>query len=164
MELEKAVTEIRYIDNEAKELTELDWARFCAVNNIPTEIATRVQDLMKVVKNVAGHTINIGRIVVMKIIQFVENNPRLIIGMAIGAVVLSLISLIPFIGPMLAPLAMAIGVFVGGAFGAYLDKVANGKAVSDSSIGSIAEGAIEAAKNFLELFIDIIKSIKLYLD
>lgn len=163
METEKAVTEIRYLNKESQDLTEMDWARFCAANDVPTEISTRVQGMLNTTRTVAGHTINIGKIIIAKIIEFVKANPNLSIGVALGAAVGALIAVIPFIGPMLAPLTIAIGAFVGGAFGAYLDKAARNEAGSKDTIGNIVEGAIEMAKKFFSLISDVFNALKTYM-
>ena len=90
--------------------------------SVPAEIVTRLEELWDVTKRVAGEVMRVGRIIVLKIVDFVRANPNLAAGMAIGAAVGALVGLVPWIGPLLQPIAMAIGAVTGAALGNRMDN------------------------------------------
>lgn len=75
---------------------------------IPPEILTRMKELWEKTKDVGGEVIEVGKIIVMKIIEFLKAHPKLASSLAIGAATYLLAHAIPIIGPMLAPLLAAI--------------------------------------------------------
>lgn len=81
---------------------------------VPPEIVTRLEDLWKATKVIAGEVINVGRIIVIKILEFANENQKIAIGVALGAAVGALTALIPFIGPIIAPFAAVIVAVYGG--------------------------------------------------
>jgi hypothetical protein len=163
MNTSNAISQVRLFDRDSNEISEQVWNRFSSNSGIPASISTRVQELLVITRKIGGHVINIGRILIAKIIEFVRSNPNMVIGVAIGAAVGALINVIPFFGPLLAPLAMAIGAFIGGAFGTYLDKKARGGVATTDSLGAIIEGTIEAAKVFLSFAIEVFSALRVYL-
>lgn len=125
-----------------------------ANRNIPMEIITRLEELWTKTKIIAGEIVHIGRIIVEKILTFIQDNPNMAIGLAIGGCLGVLTSMIPFIGPLLAPLVTAVGV----AWGIYVGRTLD----SEGSNGSPMAIAIEAARLFLNLFIDIFDALRDY--
>lgn len=119
---------------------------------VPAEIVTRLKELWEKTKIVAGEVVKIGKIIAMKILEFIKENPVMFIGAALGAIVGSFISLIPFIGPLLAPLAALVGSIYGFLIGNNIDDDKEGR--------SLPESALSAANNFLKLFSEILVSIK----
>jgi hypothetical protein len=77
-------------------------------------------------------------------------------GVALGAAVGALVNLIPFLGSLLAPLATAMGIVVGGLAGARLDRDLK---VEKGSIG-IAQELIILAKKFFEFLAAIFIALK----
>lgn len=75
---------------------------------IPPELLTRMKSLWEKTKQIGNEVIEVGKIIVMKIIEFLRNNPKLAASLAIGAAVYLLAHAIPFIGPLLAPLLAAV--------------------------------------------------------
>lgn len=127
--------------------------------NLPQELVTAFNDIsMKTAKTIAGKTIEIGKIVIDKIIDFVKENPNMAIGVLIGAVIGALTSLIPFIGPIIAPLAAIVGAGIGGYVGHRMDKKAAGENVSNGLVG-VTEDLITIAKKFFALFKDIFDAV-----
>jgi hypothetical protein len=113
---------------------------------------------------VGGEIINIGKIILMKIIEFIKENPNLSVGIALGAIAGVLasvfISWIPFIGHLLQAVAVGAGMFIGAIAGYRLDLIAKGEQYIDNSIFGVFGDAMQIAKKFLRLFLDIIYSIQ----
>lgn len=122
--------------------------------NIPPEIATRLLELWTQTKIVAGEVVAIGKIIVRKIIDFLLNNPKMTIGIAIGAALSVLVAGIPYIGPLIAPLAAALSITYGAGVGSMME---NG-IVSASPYTA----AIEVASKFFELLIHIFNGVTEY--
>lgn len=96
---------------------------------VSPEILTRMKDLWEKTKEIGGEMIAVGKIIVIKIIEFLKANPKLAASLAIGAAVYLLAHAIPFIGPMLAPLlAVITTVFAFGKLSTFDEVVATAKA------------------------------------
>jgi hypothetical protein len=121
---------------------------------IPTELVTRLKELWEKAKVIAGEIVAIGKIIVRQIIEFLRQNPKLTIGMALGVAVAVLIGGIPFIGPLLQPLATLIAAVYGAGVGAAMEN-------GDNS-GSPLSAAIALAEKFFELLKNILNSIAEY--
>ena len=81
---------------------------------LPPELVTRMQDLWDKTKVIGGELVAVGKIIIKKIAEFFLANPGLAIGLAIGAALAALISSsVPFIGALLAPLAVVISTLYG---------------------------------------------------
>ena len=122
---------------------------------LPHEVSIRLHELATYTKKAANKVLLIGKILLIKIIEFVKAHPNLAIGAAVGVVVGILANSIPFVGPLLAPLATALGIPIGAIAGHRLDR---GKEVSDGIIGIVQE-IIEIAKDFFQLLIDVFNTI-----
>lgn len=121
---------------------------------IPPEVMTRLESIWSMTKTIAGEVVAIGKIVVMKIFDFLKANPNLTIGIALGAAVGVLIGGIPFLGTILAPLSTAISMLYGAAVGSSLDTGGN---PSDPHVAVAL-----LAKKFFELLQDIFLSVREY--
>ena len=122
---------------------------------LPHEVSIRLHELATYTKKAGNKVLLIGKILLIKIIEFVKAHPNLAIGAAVGVVVGILANSIPFVGPLLAPLATVLGIPIGAIAGHRLDR---GKEVSDGIIG-IAQDIIEIAKAFFQLMIDVFNTI-----
>lgn len=96
---------------------------------LPEEAVSRLHGLITFTKKVAGKVFAVGKIVLLKILEFIKAHPFLVIGVGIGAVIGSaiagLITSIPFLGQLLAPVAAVLGVTItaiGAVVGHRLDK------------------------------------------
>ena len=120
----------------------------------------RLKNLVDVTERVADRVISIGKIVLMKIIEFIKAHPNLAVGVAVGAAVGVLVSTIPFLGVYLAPIATAIAITIGAIAGHRLDKIEAGQTIN-VSVDAIAVGkdVIEVAKLFFVLLIDIFNAV-----
>jgi hypothetical protein len=77
-------------------------------SGIPPELLTRMKELWEQTKNIAGEVIEVGKIVVMKIIDFIRAHPKLGKSLALGAAVYFISHAIPIVGPLLAPLLASV--------------------------------------------------------
>jgi hypothetical protein len=64
---------------------------------LPHEVTIRLHELATYTKKVSNKVIHIGKIILIKIIEFVKAHPHLAIGVAIGAAVGYLVNSIPLI-------------------------------------------------------------------
>lgn len=126
---------------------------------IPSEVAIRLKALLEVVKPIGEKMISIGKIIALKLIEFIEQHPNLAAGIALGAAVSSLIASIPVLGPILGPIALALGVTAGAIAGHRVDMAQGGKVDSDLGLVAIAQDVIEIARAFFQLFIDTMTAV-----
>ncbi|MDR3299438.1 MAG: hypothetical protein LBU43_05430 [Candidatus Accumulibacter sp.] len=122
---------------------------------LPREAAIRLEALAEVSRKIGGKVVAIGKIIVLKLLEFVRQNSGLAIGVALGAALSVLIAGIPFLGPLLAPVALAFGVTVGAIAGHRVDKGATGPV----GIIGIAQEIIEIAQAFFALPIAIFHAL-----
>ncbi len=120
----------------------------------PPELVTRLEDLWSATREIAGEIVAVGKIIVLKILEFIRAHPKIAIGAAVGAIVGVLTSAIPFIGSLIAPLATTVSVLYGAAIGAAMEK-------GDHSLSPIS-GGIALVEAFFELFIAIFRGIGEY--
>mgnify|MGYP006981145414 CR=1 FL=1 len=151
-----ATLEISMLHAESNVFNFSEIAADLATRKLPLEAVTRLQGLWDTSKIIAGEVITTGRIIVIKIWEFIKANPNMAIGMVIGAAIGALVGLIPFIGAWLAPIAMAIGATVGGLTGGRMDDIASGIAVTNTMF----EDLISAAKKFYALLAEIFNALK----
>lgn len=126
---------------------------------LPPEVAIRLKALLEMVKPIGDRLISVGKIIVLKLIEFIERHPNLATGIALGAAVSSFIGSIPFLGPILAPIALPLGITAGAIAGHRLDR-ANGESIrSDLGVMTITQDVIEIARAFFALFIDTLMAV-----
>lgn len=126
---------------------------------LPPEVAIRLKALLEMVKPIGDKLISIGKIIVLKLMEFIEQHPNLATGIALGAAVSSLIASIPFLGQILAPIALPLGIAAGAIAGHRVDR-ADGKGINDDlGVMAIAQDVIEIARAFFSLFIDTLTAI-----
>lgn len=123
---------------------------------LPYEVTIRLRELATYTKKADTKVFAVGKVVLIKIVEFVKAHPFLVIGAgigaAIGAAVASLITAIPFLGQLLAPVAMALGItitVVGAVVGHRLDKRFQG----------FTEDIVEIAQEFFKLLADVFNSV-----
>jgi hypothetical protein len=123
---------------------------------LPQEVVSRLHELITFTKKVTGKVYAIGKIVLLKIIEFVKAHPFLVagagIGAVIGAAIAGLVTSIPFIGPLLAPLAKVLGITiatVGMVLGHNLDRQFQG----------VGKDIAEIIQTFFSLFSDVFNTI-----
>ena len=151
-----AKLELMSLNSETLDLDWVDIATLLHARGAKLELVTRMQDLWEKTKIIAGEVVNVGRILVLKIWEFIKNNPNIVLGIAIGAAIGALVNLIPFIGPILAPIAIAIGATIFALAGHRIDKIEGGETVT----GSMFEDIITIAKRFFKLIADIFRALR----
>lgn len=145
---------------EADSIASSDIYLWLRESGLPPEIAIRLKNLVDNTVEVADRIISIGKIILIKIIEFVKSHPNLATGIAVGAAIGVLVNMVPFLGPFLSPIAMVLGVSFGAILGHRLDKIEKGYAVN-AGVNPIAIGqdVIEIAKEFFKLLIDIFNAV-----
>ncbi len=141
---------------EADSVSSVELYAWLVDSGLPQEVAIKLHELIAVSKKVGNKVFAIGKIIVIKIINFVKAHPFLVVGASIGAAVGSaiatLITSIPFFGQLLAPVALALGITitaVGAVVGHRLDKCFQG----------VGEDIFEIAKEFFKLVTDVFNAI-----
>ena len=152
----EALIELALLDGKSLSVDRTDiFVRFMNAG-IPPEIIFRLEELWEATKIIGKKVAHIGRIVVLEILRFIEQNTNLAIGVALGAAVASLIGLVPFIGYLLAPISVAVGAFIGGMAGARLDR---GEKPGNGAMG-LAQEIIILANKFFSLLASIFNALK----
>jgi hypothetical protein len=152
---EQGMFELTLMNAEASS-TRFDDVAVEALNRgIPPELVTRLKELWEQTKVIAGEIVAIGKIIVRQIIEFLKNNPKLTVGMALGVAIGALIGGIPWIGVLLKPMATLIATLYGAGVGAAMEQ-------GDHS-GSPFSAAIALAEAFFELLKNILNSVAGYL-
>lgn len=123
---------------------------------LPEEIVSRLHELITFTKKVAGKVFAVGKIVLLKIFEFVKAHPFLVVGAGIGAVVgvaiAGLITSIPFLGQLLAPVAAALGItvtVVGAVVGHRIDK----------QFQDVGEDIAEIVQQFFSFLADVFNAV-----
>lgn len=150
----QANLEIILINAEAESVPSSNLYLWLRESGLPSEVAIRLQSFVDTTTQVVGGVISVGKIVLLKIIDFVKANPHTAIGISIGAAVGALSGMIPLLGPYLAPVAVAIGATLGAVAGHRSDKIARSEVVNTGFI-AVAQDIIEIAKAFFTLLADI---------
>lgn len=159
MTLPQAKLELALWQAEADTVSSSDLYIRLTAMGLPSEVAIRLKELVELVKPIGEKMVSIGKIIVLKLIDFVENHPYLATGIAVGAAISSLVASIPLLGPFLAPVALPLGITTFAILGHRMDKAQNGQ--TNDNLGSIviAQEVIEIARAFFQLFIDTLKAI-----
>lgn len=155
----QANMDLTLLNAEAESISSSDLYLWLRESGLPSEVAIRLKGLVDMTANVANRTIAIGKIIILKIIEFVKAHPNLAIGIALGAAIGALVLMVPFLGPLLAPFTVAIGATLGALAGQRLDSREKGDFPEGSPLISIPQDAIEVAKAFFQLLIDIFNTV-----
>jgi len=155
MTADRALSELVNLDGQYADWSRTDMFTYLVDRGLPLSLATRMEELWDKTKMIGQRVISIGKIIVLRILDFVEQHTNLAIGVAIGAAIGALVSLIPFIGHFLAPIAALFGIAVVGFQGHMIDL-----AIQNGYRAGISEGIITLAKVFFQLFSDIINALK----
>lgn len=96
---------------------------------LPEGVVTRLHEVAYFTKKIGGKIYSIGKIILMKIIEFLKQHPFVVAGGSIGAIIglsiATLITSVPFLGQVLAPVAAILGITItatGAAIGYQLEK------------------------------------------
>lgn len=129
---------------------------------IAVDMIAFIEMLWSKTENIAGHVVAVGKIILSKLYDFIVANPNLALGVAVGAALGALSIALPYIGPYVAPLMISAGAIVGGIVGHQLDMIAEGRDLRGSIEPTLAS-AIDIAKVFFKLLVEIFLSVSSYL-
>lgn len=151
---EQGIFELTLINAEASSADFDDVAVEALNRGFPAELVTRLKELWELTKFVAGEIVVIGKIIVRQIMDFLKANPKMTVGLALGAAVSALIGGLPIIGSLLQPVSTMIATLYGAGVGAAMQN-------GDGS-GSPFSAAIELAQKFFELLMNILNAVGNY--
>ena len=154
MDIRTATIDLIQINKDTFGMDKTDYMVWLGNKGVPLSILTRLEVLWDTTKKLGQTVINIGRIIIAKIVEFIEAHPHAAIGMVLGAIIGAFTGALPFIGPMLAPLSIALGSLYGYCVGARLDY-------SDCiQPNNEYEALILLARDFIATLVDIFSTIK----
>ena len=152
--------DLALLNAEAESFSSGDFYLWLRDKGVPSEVAIRLKNLVDVTVEISGRIVNIGKIILIRIVEFVKLHENLAVGIAIGAAIGVLVGMVPLLGNFLAPIAAAIGMSVGAIAGHRMDKFERGQVGHPNErVPEIASDVIEIAKDFFKLLIDIFNII-----
>jgi len=141
---------------EAEDTTSAEIYMWLRESGLPNEVTIRLHELLTFTRKVAGRVISVGKVILIKIIEFVKAHPFLVtsagIGAVVGVAITGMITSIPFVGPILAPVAIALGIVItmaGAVVGHNLDN----------RFPTVGKDIFEIAEDFFALFTDVFNTI-----
>jgi hypothetical protein len=156
----RARLELTVLNAEAESVASSDLYAWLRESGLPSEAAIRLTHFVDTVQHIGGQLISIGKIVLLKIIEFCRAHPNLSAGVAVGAAVSAIVLLIPILGSYLAPIAFVLGVTIGAVAGHRLDQAARGEShKGKSEFMIVTESLIEIAREFFALLSEIINTV-----
>ena len=123
---------------------------------LPPEVVLRLEELWNLTRVVGGKTVDIGKIILARTVEFMQAHRHLVVGIALGAAFGALVNLVPFLGPLLAPITIALGALYGGVAGAMRDR----DQISGDVTMTLTQGVIALAVKFFELLAEIFNVLK----
>ncbi len=151
MNRDHATFEVLLLEIEAAGLDKTEAMAFLSNHGAPLEIVMRMDTFWDQAAMVGNQILHTGRIVTMKLIQFISENPNMAAGLALGLSLGMLSASIPFIGHLIAPMATIAFSTIGALKGCRLDRIMRGEYAGDNLI----EEAIIATRQFWALFCEI---------
>lgn len=148
--LESAKFELMLLNSESSSAAFDDVVIEAAKRGIPPEIVTRLKVLWDQTRRMGTELIEVGKIVVRKIVEFLKAHPGFTWGTVIGAALGCLVVSVPFLGTLLASLITAVGAWTG---------VAVDAKVSPTDPVAVLKAAAEA---FFALFASVIDAVAAY--
>ncbi|MDB5915872.1 MAG: hypothetical protein JWR40_106 [Massilia sp.] len=145
---------------EAESFTDADFYAWLRENGLSSEASIRLKTLVDVTVEAGHRTVNIGRLIAAKLIEFVKAHPNLAIGIAVGAAMAALVGTVPFLGPYLAPIAAVVGISIGAIAGHRQDLADEG--INDpgrQGLLAVGQDVIEIAKAFFKLLIELFQIV-----
>ena len=154
MDRKTATEELFTLNVETTDMDKTDYMVYLGNKGVPLDIITCLDSLWNTTKKIGSTTIHLGKIILMKLVEFIQAHPHAAIGLVLGAAVGSLVSLVPFIGPLLAPLTAAIGAIYGFCVGSKIDY----SKCKDTT--TPFEGLIMLANDFFKTLAEIFSILK----
>jgi hypothetical protein len=151
------------MESKAKQKTSLDLFREFSEMGFSDEVISGLKAVaQKTAIDISGKVIEVGKIVIIKVIEFVKKNKEIAKGMAIGAIIGAMSAFIPFIGPLLAPLLTQVGILAGAVIGDHLKGVKSldeGLDRLDEFVDAPIKSAIKSAMSIAKEFVALLKEI-----
>lgn len=123
---------------------------------LPENIVSMLHDLILKVERVGQKVIAIGKIILMKLLEFLEKHIGLVAGIGIGVLLSSalvaLMGSVPIFGALLQPIAKALGIVIT-ATGAVLGQKV------DTILPDLGKTLLDIARDFFQLLVDIFRTI-----
>lgn len=155
MDSQEAELQARTYQDAVENLDKVEAIAYLSNKGVPLEVVTRMETLWQQTIKAGNEIVYIGRAIIARIIEFIEQHPHMAIGLALGLSLCYIANAIPLVGPLIAPIITLIGGAMGAVYGYRVDQVVSGK-VADTSI---FESAIRLVKEFWELFCDVFRSL-----
>lgn len=147
----QANLELAILSAEAEAISSTDFYAWLIDRGLPDEVAIRLKDLAVLTAKIGKRVINVGKMILMKIIDFVKAHPNMAVGIAIGAACGALAGSVPVIGPFLASVGIPLGMAIGAVAGHQNDI---GQRQHFGYI-ALAQDVIQIATEFFKLLIDM---------
>ncbi len=155
----QASLELALWQADAEAMNSSDFYIWLRESGLPAEVAIRMKELISLTAKIGAKIVQLGKILLIKIIEFIKAHKHVAIGIALGAAISSLVAAIPVFGPFLMPIALPLGIVIGAVAGHRADKSTSGSAYNDSGLVSIAQDAIEIAYDFFAAFIATVRAV-----
>ena len=121
-----------------------------------TEFRRKMKSLLETTQIIGGKLVYIGRIVCIKLWDFICENPNMALGTLVGAIFGLFLSAVPLIGGILALLS----TYLGATIGSYIDQLQKGGTEVDGTLSKVLVGATNATKEFFKLIREILAALK----
>ena len=154
-----AELELVLLSAEAESLSDTDFYAWLRESGLSGEAAIRLKSLVDLTVEAGNRTVNIGKLIGVKLMEFVKAHPNLAIGIAIGAALAALVGTVPFLGPYLAPIAAVVGISLGAVAGHRKDLVDQGIDPARQGMIAVGQDVIEIAKAFFKLLIELFQIV-----
>jgi hypothetical protein len=151
-------------ESKVNEFDTIDFFTYLVSKGVPKEIVSRLEDLKDLTFTIGKQVIHFGKIILFKLMEFIEENPRLSLGIIIGAGIATLISMlvnvIPFIGQILSPIVFAVTAWIGISYFALIGHRQDKKTKGENVGNSIGEDVITLFETGWKFIVDIFKALK----
>ncbi len=154
MNIDRATYEALLLEAEASGLDKTETMAFLSNQGIPLEVITRIDFLWDQTVIVGNQILHIGKIIIKKLIQFIDENPHMLIGLALGIGLALLVASVPYIGSLIAPVVTIAFSTIGALKGYKLDSIINGEYVDDVIVNIIL-----IVKKFWDFLYDVFNTI-----
>ncbi len=81
----QANLELAILNAESESMSSSDFYAWLKEMGLPDEVAIRLKGVAEITAKVERRVINVGKIVLVKIIEFVKAHPNMAVGIAVGA-------------------------------------------------------------------------------
>jgi hypothetical protein len=152
--------ELLLLDAESEATSSSDFYIWLRESGLSPEAAIRMKELINVTARIGTKVVSLGKVLVLKLIEFVKAHQNLAVGVALGAAVATFIGSIPLLGPLLAPIALVLGIGIGAVAGHRVDKAAGTPISQSINPISITQDIIEIAREFFRFFIELIHALR----